>query len=273
MDYTSGVYGTGNNSYSKSRTNTEQAKEAKKSGQAIDAVYADPKEKQVSVDNFLQLMIAQLKNQDFTNPVDDTQYVTQLAQFATMQQMQELAYHSKSNFMMSLVGKDVTVAKLSYGGKVDKVIAPVEKISFVGNEFKIFVKGKEYNIDQLMEIHGTPTEEGSKPQVDPSKYTILPKNKTDKSVELEWPVPTQDELIASKLKYTVYYSTGSAFDTVEEVKSGIRFGESERSGLTKEIITDLEPDTTYFINVIVKDGNGQETVYQKATVATKKKGE
>ena len=36
--------------------------------------------------SFLTLLVAQLKNQDFMNPVDDTQYVTQLAQISTMQQ-------------------------------------------------------------------------------------------------------------------------------------------------------------------------------------------
>jgi flagellar basal-body rod modification protein FlgD len=35
---------------------------------------------------FLQLLVAQLKNQDPSNPADSTQFVTQLAQFQTMEQ-------------------------------------------------------------------------------------------------------------------------------------------------------------------------------------------
>jgi len=35
---------------------------------------------------FLQLLIAQLKNQDPSNPVDGTQFITQLAQFTTLEQ-------------------------------------------------------------------------------------------------------------------------------------------------------------------------------------------
>jgi len=35
---------------------------------------------------FLQLLVAQLQNQDPTNPADSTQFVTQLAQFQTMEQ-------------------------------------------------------------------------------------------------------------------------------------------------------------------------------------------
>ena len=60
-------------------------------------------DRQVSIDDFLVLMVEQLKNQDFMNPVDDTQYVTQLAQFTTMQQMQELAYNAKKAPMQPLL--------------------------------------------------------------------------------------------------------------------------------------------------------------------------
>ena len=31
----------------------------------------------MSVDDFLSLMVAQMTNQDFMNPMDDTQFVTQ----------------------------------------------------------------------------------------------------------------------------------------------------------------------------------------------------
>jgi flagellar basal-body rod modification protein FlgD len=36
---------------------------------------------------FLLLLVAQLKNQDPTNPVDGTQFVAQLAQFSQLEQM------------------------------------------------------------------------------------------------------------------------------------------------------------------------------------------
>jgi len=36
---------------------------------------------------FLQLLVAQLKNQDPTNPTDGTQFVAQLAQFSQLEQM------------------------------------------------------------------------------------------------------------------------------------------------------------------------------------------
>ena len=40
----------------------------------------------VTENMFLQLLVAQLQHQDPTNPSDSTQFVTQLAQFQTMEQ-------------------------------------------------------------------------------------------------------------------------------------------------------------------------------------------
>jgi flagellar basal-body rod modification protein FlgD len=42
---------------------------------------------QVSEQQFLQLLVAQLQNQDPLNPMDGTQFVSQLAQFSQLEQM------------------------------------------------------------------------------------------------------------------------------------------------------------------------------------------
>ncbi|HUJ23025.1 MAG TPA: flagellar hook capping FlgD N-terminal domain-containing protein [Bryobacteraceae bacterium] len=44
-------------------------------------------ETQVTEQQFLQLLVAQLQNQDPTSPMDSTQFVTQLAQFSELEQM------------------------------------------------------------------------------------------------------------------------------------------------------------------------------------------
>jgi flagellar hook assembly protein FlgD len=65
---------------------------------------------------FLQLLTAEMMNQDPTSPQDPTQSVTQLAQFSALQYQQQLssAFQAfQSNFSVlqasSLVGKQVTV--------------------------------------------------------------------------------------------------------------------------------------------------------------------
>ena len=115
----------------------------------------------VTADDFLTLMVAQLTNQDFMNPVDDTQYVTQLAQFTTMQQMQEMANYTKTSYVMSLVGKPVTAARISVGGELLKETGPVQKISLHNNEYAVWVNGKKFSLEQIMELGATDETTGS----------------------------------------------------------------------------------------------------------------
>lgn len=118
----------------------------------IDAVYGDASDKMVSMDDFLTLMVAQLKNQDFMNPMDDTQYVTQLAQISTMQQMEEMAYNAKTTYVTSLVGKNVVAAKFTVSGEMKKTDGIVSKISLLDGKFVIYVDDEPYGMDEIMEV-------------------------------------------------------------------------------------------------------------------------
>ena len=234
-------------------------------GTSVDTPYDEGKKDEVSVSDFLQLMIAQLRNQDFTNPVDDTQYVTQLAQFASMQQMTELAYYSKTNYAMGLVGKNVTVASYSLGGQVKRDFGPVEKVSLVDNEYIITVKGQDYKLNQIMSVgNGSPDVEGE------SKLTpiLLKKNATCASIR--WDAPTTSEEDAKKFTYQVYYSTEDKFDAIEDVKKGTLAGAIPMGEETTLDIKDLQPGKTYYVNIVATTAAGKETVYKKLTFETAK---
>lgn len=122
-------------------------------GGNYNAVFTDSTNQGVSVDDFLNLMVAQLSNQDFMNPVDDTQFVTQLAQFATMQSMQEMNSHMKTNYMLSLIGQEVTAARYTVSGTIETETGPIEKITLADNEHAVYVNGKKFTLEQIMEYH------------------------------------------------------------------------------------------------------------------------
>ena len=143
---------------------TEGTNGASGNGDVIDAVFGDASDKAVSMEDFLTLMVAQLKNQDFMNPVDDTQYVTQLAQISTMQQMEEMAYNAKSTYVTSLVGKTVTAAKFTVAGDLKKTEGVVNKVSLLDGKFLIYVEGESYGMDEIMEIRTeAPEKDGTEP--------------------------------------------------------------------------------------------------------------
>ena len=143
---------------------TEGTNGASGNGDVIDAVFGDASDKAVSMEDFLTLMVAQLKNQDFMNPVDDTQYVTQLAQISTMQQMEEMAYNAKSTYVTSLVGKTVTAAKFTVAGDLKKTEGVVNKVSLLDGKFVIYVEGESYGMDEIMEVRTeAPEKDGTEP--------------------------------------------------------------------------------------------------------------
>ncbi len=102
--------------------------------------------------DFLKLMTEQMKNQDFMNPTDNSEYIAQLAQFNTLQQMQQMTYYSNASFATSLVGKVVTMASIDDSGSMDSVTDVVSSVKFNGQTFEIIVGGKTYTTANLMEV-------------------------------------------------------------------------------------------------------------------------
>lgn len=83
--------------------------------------------------SFLTILAAQLSNLDPTQDIDSTQYVSQLAQFASMEQMTNLNTTMNDYSNRSLVGKGVTVSNTnSQGVKYSGIVAGVTTQGGVG---------------------------------------------------------------------------------------------------------------------------------------------
>jgi flagellar basal-body rod modification protein FlgD len=114
----------------------------------------DNQRSQLSVQDFLQIMAAEMKNQ---NPMGSesgggskTDYITQLAQFTTLDQMNSMAEGINQLNMLSqtaLIGKQVTVH-----GDTEDVSGIVEKVKFYNAQVYLQVEGKDYPIGNLLEV-------------------------------------------------------------------------------------------------------------------------
>ncbi|WGX75633.1 flagellar hook capping FlgD N-terminal domain-containing protein [Paraclostridium bifermentans] len=74
----------------KSSTGTKTVANTKSSGKTDNGTPIVMPGEETNKDLFLKLLVAQMSNQDPLNPQDPTQYVTQLAQFSSLEQMQSL---------------------------------------------------------------------------------------------------------------------------------------------------------------------------------------
>lgn len=103
---------------------------------------------------FLQLLTTQLSNQDPLNPMDDTQSVSQLAQFSALQASQNLETsfsNFQSNFAVlqsaQLVGKTVQVNSSSTtGSNSSTVTGTVEAITVVNGQPQLTLVDSNGNV-------------------------------------------------------------------------------------------------------------------------------
>ena len=112
------------------------------------------------------------------------------------------------------------------------------------------------------------TGDDSASTINAGHFSLSADGSTSDSASVKWEVPTEDTTEAAKLKYSVYYSKSGPFETVAEVEAGERFGAANQKELTSETITGLSAGTSYYVNVVVTDGNGNKTAFKPTLVLT-----
>lgn len=106
--------------------------------------------------DFLKILITQLTNQDPTDPMKDKEFVAQMAQFSTLEQMtnmsknfsklSELMSAGKATSMVSLIGKTVEV--LDSG---NRITGKVEAIKGMDNP-QLLIGSRYYDFSKIEEI-------------------------------------------------------------------------------------------------------------------------
>ncbi len=109
---------------------------------------------QLGKDDFLKLLITQLTNQDPTSPMEDTQFISQMAQFSSLEQMtnmnesfNKMASIINSSQAASTLGKTV---ELDIGDSTAKGV--VEATSFGANP-QVMVNGMYYDMAKIKAIY------------------------------------------------------------------------------------------------------------------------
>lgn len=112
----------------------------------------------LSMDDFLQIMAAAMKmpamSEEGGSSGGSTDYMAQMIQFSTMEQLKELTESMNTTMLMTqqqqalaMIGKTVTVT-----GEESIVTGVVDKVKFANGYATLMIGGKEYYLNNVQSI-------------------------------------------------------------------------------------------------------------------------
>lgn len=118
--------------------------------------FSDANAEIVNSETFLNLLVAEMTNQDPLEPTSNTEFVTQMAQFTSLQYAQDSSMYAQSNYAASLVGKTVTASKMDGGNLVTRT-GVVDKVVKNGDNYTVTVDGVAFDLSKITEVSTTNT--------------------------------------------------------------------------------------------------------------------
>jgi flagellar basal-body rod modification protein FlgD len=107
-------------------------------------------------DDFLNLLVAQMKYQDPLEPESNTEYVSQLATFTQVESLENMSNTMESLEADSLVGQTVIMRPTnSVTGETSEVQGVVDYVLKEGSNIYLSVNGSLYNYDDLYTVADT----------------------------------------------------------------------------------------------------------------------
>lgn len=104
-------------------------------------------------DDFLNLLVTQLRYQDPLEPTDDKEFIAQMAQFSTLEQMQNMNSVLTNSQAFSLIGKYVTANRIDEDTlKVETIQGQVSTVKMTNGKVFLVVDDKDVSLDSVSEV-------------------------------------------------------------------------------------------------------------------------
>lgn len=104
----------------------------------------------VNTDTFFSLLMAEMTNQDPLEPMSNTEFVSQMAQFTALSAQQENLKYSMTGYASNLIGKELTLNAKDEKGELLHGIC--SDVTLSGSTVKVKVDGNQYELSQIKGI-------------------------------------------------------------------------------------------------------------------------
>ncbi len=106
---------------------------------------------QLGKDEFLKLLVTQLQYQDPLNPLSDTDFIAQMAQFSALEQMYNVYRVSELQQATNLIGRHVKAEVYTIPGQPEWVYGKVQGVrTFGGTTYLILDGGREVKAEDVV---------------------------------------------------------------------------------------------------------------------------
>lgn len=102
-----------------------------------------------------------------------------------------------------------------------------------------------------------------------SNRNIVTSNITQTGTVLKWSKASDLATTGAELEYSVYQSAEDNLNTVEEIEAGGTLKQDYTADIGTFNITGLQPGSTYYFNVVVRDSASNKTYYNTASITTR----
>lgn len=118
---------------------------------------------ELTTEGFFKLLAAQLQNQDMSNPMDNSEMMTQMTQIAMMQamnnfsvSMEDFSQINTINYGTSMMGKDVMLATADKNGELKKITGTVTRVDIFSGVPTLYINDDDktgYSIANVMSVY------------------------------------------------------------------------------------------------------------------------
>lgn len=168
---------------------------SKYSNKVVDTTKGDEATSYMDFDSYLKVLAAQMSNQDFNDPMSDSEMLQQMSSYSMLEGIKNMTNQSNISYATNLVGKAVTV---NDGNDYDTGI--VESVVVVDSKPYLVVNGSKYEVSTVSNVTSSDI------------YNLLSRL-IDQEVNIHG--ATEEEIIASGKVTNVLMLDGNAYVIVD----------------------------------------------------------